>query len=94
MGKQAETGARRTARQAALIEDARAAGFEIRDASGGGVEIVKWDGRTKGRRPLQGLVLFGNGTAIDATVDLAASKGIRSYAAMRKVLGLKPETRS
>jgi len=69
-----------------LIEDARAAGFEVKQDSDGTVSIVKIHRGTG--RPIRGLVIYPNGTAFDATVDLSVARGFRSYKAMRSVLGL------
>jgi hypothetical protein len=73
-------------KRAALIADAKAAGYDV-IADGTTLRIVRMDRRSKGR-PLRGIVLYETGTAFDATVDLSVARGMRSYADMRKVLGI------
>jgi hypothetical protein len=73
-----------TKNKLALMDDARKAGYVVSSHSGH-VDIVKRDRRG---RLISGIVVYENGTAFDATVDLSVARGIRSYAAMRKVLGI------
>ncbi len=74
-------------RKRALLLAAPSAGYHV-TLSGSAVEITKRTPRT-----VTGIVLYENGTAFDVTVDLSVAKGIRSYAEMRKLLGLPRETR-
>jgi len=69
-----------------LVDEAKSAGFTITKDPDGTIKIVKRHGGHG--RPIRGLVIFPNGTAFDATVDLSVARGIRSYKAMRSVLGL------
>lgn len=68
-----------------LLGDAKAAGYTVRVDGAGNIDIFK---STVTGRIVQGLVLYPDGTAFDATVDLSVTKGIRSYKEMRMVLGL------
>lgn len=71
----------------ALIEDAKRAGYSVR-RDDYQVAIVR---RHKGTgRVLQGIVLYQDGTAIRADVDLSVATGMRSDADMRAVLSLPP----
>lgn len=71
----------------ALIEDAKRAGYSVR-RDDYQVAIVR---RHKGNgRVLQGIVLYQDGTAIRADVDLSVATGMRSDADMRAVLSLPP----
>ncbi len=74
-----------TPRKRALLLAALAAGYHV-VPSGKSVEITKRTPRT-----ITGIVLYENGTAFDASVDLSVARGIRSYAEMRKLLGLPKE---
>lgn len=68
-----------------LVQDAARAGYTITYQRGRTL-IVRKHKRTG--RILRGLVLYANGTALDVTLRLDVTKGLRSYAAMRRVLGL------
>ncbi len=90
-----------TPRLKALIRDAQAAGFETQAHDSGSVRIFKRKGgRTKDTQNLvgvtHGLLIYAGGgappAAFDMTVDLKTAKSITSYAKMREVLGLAPET--
>ncbi len=65
-----------------LLTDAQAAGFTVTH-EGERTTILR---RSKTGRLLQGLVIYADGTAYDATVRLDVARGLRSYADMRAVL--------
>lgn len=65
-----------------LLTDATAAGFTVAHESGR-TTILR---HSKTGRLLRGLVIFDDGTAVDATVRLDCARGLRSYADMRAVL--------
>ena len=74
-----------------LYADATAAGYTVTRESGGHVDIVR---RAKPTRNyprgmiLAGIRIYEDGTAVRLDVDLSVAAGMRSYAVMRKVLGL------
>jgi hypothetical protein len=72
-----------------LLIDAREAGYTIRESPGGLVRILRTHKRTG--KTLQGVILYYEGTAIDATVDFAVARGIRGYNKIRALLGLRSE---
>ena len=82
-----------TKRKAKLIEDARAAGFEVNEGTQGEWHFERWSKHKKSRygnggpRLLAGMTLYESGTAISKMCDLVDAIGIRSYAQMRAVLG-------
>ena len=67
-----------------LLTDAEAAGFTVTHESSR-TTILR---HSKTGRLLRGLVIFDDGTAVDATVRLDVAKGLRSYADMRAVLNI------
>jgi len=70
-----------------LIRDAESAGYSVeKSSSTGRILLVKRHGGHG--RVTRGLVLYPDGTAVDATLDLTVAKGVRSYKAMRRILGL------
>jgi hypothetical protein len=74
-----------TANMTSLINDATRAGFSV-ETKGGETYIIKRVGRWK---KATGLVIYGDGTAFDVTVEnLGAAKGLRSYKDMRTILGI------
>jgi hypothetical protein len=73
-----------TARES-LLNDARAAGYTVTIGKDGHTEIAKRVGRWK---RLRGLVIYPDGCAVVAEVDLAATACIRDYKTMRVVLGI------
>jgi len=75
-----------TPRRRQLLADAREAGYRITTREDGYTEIIRLHRGTN--KPLRGLILYPDGTGFDATVDLSAAKGMRSYAEFRAVLGL------
>lgn len=70
-----------------IVDDARAAGLEVKESPSGSVDIIRKRHRGTGR-VLDGWRLYPNGTAVDLTVDLGVSKGVRNLKAIRKHLGL------
>ena len=76
-----------TPRRRQLISDAKAAGFTV--TLGDDVSPTTILRTSKSGRITRGLVIFAEGTAYDATVRLDVARGLRSYADMRAVLGLK-----
>lgn len=74
-----------------LIEDARAAGWTIKQ-DGRETIIVKTIKVNKTKTRKDGLVIYEDGVAIRIGVDLAVAKGIQSDKEMRAALGL-PEAK-
>jgi len=70
----------------AIIRDASAAGLEVTVQPGRALVVVRRHKRTG--RILQGMILWGNGTATDPTVDLRVVKGIRRLTWVREALEL------
>jgi hypothetical protein len=78
-----------TPRRQRLIDDARDAGFAVTIGDDSSPTTIL---RTSKRgRTTKGLMIYPDGTAFDATVRLDVARGLRSYADMRAVLGLKSE---
>ena len=74
-----------TKRIAGLLADAREAGMQVTPtASGGHLVIAQRHRRTN--QVLRGLAIYHDGTAIDLTVPLSATRAIRSTDAMRQLL--------
>jgi hypothetical protein len=71
---------------AAIAAAALAVGYTVRETPSGSVEIYKRHRRNN--TVIRGVVIFPNGTALDATVPLSSAKAIRTHAGIRAVLGL------
>jgi hypothetical protein len=69
-----------------MIEDARTAGYDIREY-GMCVDIVKYSKHSK-PRPICGLRIWQDGAAIDVMLDLSVAKAIRTVKAQRAFLGI------
>ena len=75
----------------AIIRDAQAAGLQVIIKPSKAVVAVRRHKRTG--RILQGMVLWGNGTAHDPTIHLGAVRGIRKLSLIRDLLNLPPTTK-
>jgi hypothetical protein len=69
-----------------LVLDAQAAGYTVRHGEHN-VDIVKLSKHAK-PRVIKGLRIWADGNAIDATMDLAAAKAIKTQKEWRKFLGI------
>jgi hypothetical protein len=70
-----------------LVLDAQAAGYTVRNDHEACLDIVKLTKHTK-PRVIKGLRIWADGNAIDATMDLAAAKAIKTQKEWRKFLGI------
>ncbi len=75
-----------TANRRKLIQDAESAGFTV--TLGDEISPMTILRISKLGRITQGLIIYPEGTAYDATVRLDVARGLRSYADMRAVLHL------
>jgi hypothetical protein len=76
-----------TANMTKLTQDAKAAGYSVREESGH-VYISKNVMINQYKTRVAGIVVYADGTAIRLDVDLAVASGMRSYKAMRAALGI------
>lgn len=86
-------------RRAAMIEDARSAGFEVDASRSGAVDIFRRRrsgfAASNGKRGIEfGLRVFPSGSAFDIMVDLDCARAIRGVRAQREFLGLVAESKS
>ena len=84
-----------TKRKQALIDDAKAAGYDVEIVERcGTVFFRRWSnhkdpsGRPNPRLLEGSMVLYGNGTAFSLLLHLSVAKGLRSYAQMRDLMNL------
>ena len=68
-----------------LLAAAAAAGYTVTTDRRGHTQIIKRVGRW--RKPY-GLVIYADGTAVRADVDLGVAAGVRDYKTMRIILGI------
>ena len=80
-----------TPRMKSLLDDATAAGYAVTRDGSSTIVSRRRKVNASGKTRLEGIEIYEDGTAILLGVDLAVCKGMRSYKAMRSVLGLKKE---
>jgi hypothetical protein len=68
-----------------VVQDAQKKGYEVCETES---EITIARRHAKTRRVLQGICVFQDGTAVDATVHLTVARCLRSAGEWKSVLGL------
>lgn len=72
-----------------LLEDARAAGYEVEPDGHSGWLILKTIKVSRHRTKRVGIVIMASGWAFDVSVDPSVQKCVRSTDLMRKILDIK-----